>query len=331
MRPNGSYLLPFPKGWYALGPSSELPRGGVLARRFMGQDIVLFRTQSGAPAAVDAYCPHMGAHFAYGGDVQGETIRCPFHSFRFDTGGMCVATGYGTKPPPKARLRSWPLCERSGALLVYYDAEGGAPQWNLPELDMSGWNAPIWKTWRLSSHPQETCENSVDIGHLAVVHGYDSVEKLADLRTEGPILQTHYAMTRPAGPLTVRSEFIIRIFGMGYSLVEVSIPRYGLQSRLFVMPQPTDPGQMILYTAVVVRKVTEPQRINPLLWVVPRPLLNAIVSRTIASGFAHDIAQDFAIWENKIYVHPAILAEGDGPIGKFRHWARQFYPAEAQS
>lgn len=56
---------------------------------------------------MDAYCPHLGAHLGIGGTVEGETLRCPFHAFRFDTGGVCVATGYGTKPPPTARARVW--------------------------------------------------------------------------------------------------------------------------------------------------------------------------------------------------------------------------------
>ena len=37
------------------------------------------------------------------------------------------------------------------------------------------------------------------------------------------------------------------------------------------------------------------------------------------------IEQDIPIWENKIYVHPPVLVDGDGPIGLFRRWAKQFY------
>lgn len=114
---HGRSLPGFPAGWFAVGFSHELSRGQMLSRQCMGQQLVLFRTQSGLACAVDAYCPHLGAHFSYGGTVLGEVIRCPFHGFCFDQRGACVATGYGTKPPPAARLRTWPLRETSGMLL----------------------------------------------------------------------------------------------------------------------------------------------------------------------------------------------------------------------
>ncbi|MGW6536482.1 hypothetical protein ACWGBV_14385 [Streptomyces sp. NPDC055051] len=40
------------------------------------------------------------------------------------------------------------------------------------------------------------------------------------------------------------------------------------------------------------------------------------------------VSQDFPVWSTKRYVSPPRLARGDGPIGPFRHWARQFYPPD---
>ena len=54
-------------------------------------------------------------------------------------------------------------------------------------------------------------------------------------------------------------------------------------------------------------------------------LINAIITRATFNGFAHDTQQDFVIWQHKRYVQPPILAEGDGPIGRYRLWAKQFY------
>src|SRR5687768_17607116 len=91
----GAELLPYPTGWYCVGWSDQLPPGGLRTQRLAGHEIVVFRTRAGQAAAVDAYCSHMGAHLAEGGTVEDETIRCPFHGFCFDTGGVCVKTGYG--------------------------------------------------------------------------------------------------------------------------------------------------------------------------------------------------------------------------------------------
>jgi len=45
----------------------------------------------------------------------------------------------------------------------------------------------------------------------------------------------------------------------------------------------------------------------------------------VARNYLADVTQDLAIWEHKTYVHPPRLAEGDGPVGRYRTWTRQFY------
>ncbi len=42
-------------------------------------------------------------------------------------------------------------------------------------------------------------------------------------------------------------------------------------------------------------------------------------------GYLKDVLQDIPMWSTKAYVNLPALAEGDGPIGPYRRWARQFY------
>jgi hypothetical protein len=69
-------LKPHPTGWYVVSASHELKKGDIVTRKFCGKDIIIFRTQSGKACVSDAHCPHMGAHLAHGGVVEGETIQC---------------------------------------------------------------------------------------------------------------------------------------------------------------------------------------------------------------------------------------------------------------
>jgi len=57
-----------------------------LAVRYFGQDLVLYRGESGRAYLVEAYCPHMGTHLAKNTtsyvvrdktQVEGDSIRCP--------------------------------------------------------------------------------------------------------------------------------------------------------------------------------------------------------------------------------------------------------------
>src|SRR5690242_16415474 len=99
--------LPFPSGWFCVAASADIAPSAIRTLTFMGQELVLFRTESGAIGLVDAYCPHLGAHMGHGGRVEGETLRCPFHGFCFERSGACV-TAYDRKAPAKVRVRSWP-------------------------------------------------------------------------------------------------------------------------------------------------------------------------------------------------------------------------------
>lgn len=90
--PSGSYRYPFapyPDGWFLLLESKQLGLGEVVPLRYFGRDLVAFRTASGRAVVADAHCPHMGAHIGYGGTVEGEAVRCPFHNWRFDVDGRC--------------------------------------------------------------------------------------------------------------------------------------------------------------------------------------------------------------------------------------------------
>lgn len=322
-------LPPYPNGWYSLGLSRELKSGQLRAMRFMGEDVVLFRTHSGKVCLMDAYCPHMGGHFGFGGTIAGETIRCPFHGFCFDTNGDCVSTPYGTKPPPTAIAKTWTVRDVNGFILAYHHAGHHMPDWEIPEIDFTGWTSLLSVSFDLRSHPQETSENSVDLGHFTVVHGYTDVDTLKPLRTEGPYLTAKYVMHRKAGFLgraeKIRAEFEVHVHGLGYSYVEVEVPQYGLHYRNFVLSTPLDEGKVNLRLGLSLKKVTHKWKVNPALAFLPSSLVNAIVQRASFKGYIHDVMQDFDIWENKTYIAPPALAKGDGPVGRYRQWAKQFY------
>ena len=59
------YPMPMPFGWYAVSYADELAPGESRAVRYFNQDLVLFRTESGTPVLLEAYCPHLGACLLY--------------------------------------------------------------------------------------------------------------------------------------------------------------------------------------------------------------------------------------------------------------------------
>ncbi|MCB9283384.1 MAG: Rieske (2Fe-2S) protein [Lewinellaceae bacterium] len=319
---SASELPPFPNGWYVFALSGELAPAKLIARRFMGQEVTLFRTECGKVAAVDSYCPHLGAHFGYGGKVKGEVLQCPFHGFEFNATGQCTATGYGTTVPPKAQLKSWPIREQNGFILIYHHEEGCEPEWEVPTIDTTDWTPLICRTYTLNDHPQETTENSVDFGHFTFVHGYRKPKTIQEFEVDGPFLSTGYEVKRTFEVLGIRlGEYTLtfkpRVYGLGFSMVKVRVPLFRVEGRFWVLPTPTDERKLTLRLAMRLKKWPT--------WL--GGLTSRLMAFYILKNYAADAEMDFPIWENKRYLKMPALAEGDGPIWKYRRWARQFYGA----
>ena len=322
--------LGLPAGWYFVGPSATVPTGKVVIRTLFEREILLYRTQGGTFAASDPHCPHLGAHLGHCGEVRGESLRCPFHGFAFDVTGECVATGYGGKLPPAAQLRTWPTEERWGLLFVWLDEARRAPWFSLPDFDMTGWPPFLLHTTSLHSHPQEISENAVDAGHFTVLHGYSAVTMRADIEIEGPTLTAHYALKRAADFLGksdqfFESEFDARLYGLGVNHIHAEADNFGLATRILVLQTPTGTGQIDLTLAITVL-LREPRRLHPLAALLPRSLSHWLIQRGAMWGFKRDVSQDLVMWEKKAFLPRPALASGDGPIGRYRAWCRQFYP-----
>ena len=328
---NAFQLPPYPSGWFVICLSEDLKVGDIKNEVFCGEEVVVFRTANGRAVVMEAYCPHMGAHFGHGGKVQGESIECPFHGFCFDPEGTCVKTGYGTKPPPQARTRTWPVREQNGVVMAYHHPDGTAPDWEIEPHDGEGWTETKFKTWKLSSHPQEIAENSVDIGHFSIVHGYDEVKEFEAESPSGPYLFRRYGMARVAnfvgkGGKKVHVEFDVHQHGLGYARVEAHAVEFGLTSRHYVMPTAIDGKDIYLRIGVSLDKSYQPKKILPILAIMPKAILTPLLLSGYYREFQKDVSDDFKVWKNKIYIHPPALAKGDGPVALYRKWAEQFYP-----
>ncbi len=104
---------------------------------------------------------------------------------------------------------------------------------------MNGWTRAIYRKFTLFDHPQETTENSVDVGHFAFVHKYRNTRMLREAVTDGPYLSTSYATQRAAPGqeqffpnFRFDFQFETHIYGLGYSLVNVTVPSAHVKARL---------------------------------------------------------------------------------------------------
>lgn len=155
-------LTDWPQGWYAVARSCDLSRGSILRLTLAQHEIVLFRTASGALGALDAHCPHMGAHLGLG-HVRGEHLECGLHCWRLGVDGHIAAQ--------TRRARAWAVRERGGLVLLEF---GGAR-----ELPSAGDPNFLWTTTApidVAAHWHALATNAFDMPHLVTVHRRELVE-----------------------------------------------------------------------------------------------------------------------------------------------------------
>lgn len=156
----------WPVGWYTVARSRDLPRGGRLARRLAGAEVVLFRGHEGEVAAVAAACPHMGTHLRHG-EVVGDRLRCPMHHWSFGADGAGEkADGARCRP-----LRVWPVAERYGLIFVAVGLEQEPDLPPLPapaDLELYAWRSggPI----EVATSWFSLMVSGFDMEHLGAVH-----------------------------------------------------------------------------------------------------------------------------------------------------------------
>lgn len=293
----------------------------------MGTEAVLYRTASGRVCLAEAYCPHLGANIGLAGTVRGELIYCPLHGLGFGADGRCVSSPDG-RPPRTARLGRFETCEVDGVILAYYDPDGLPAPWRIQSRAPGGrWPAPTTRTWRFRGHPQEVSENSVDLAHLSELHRFRQVRLVEPVTTDGPRLRARYAIRRrilfTAG---VDSEFSVRVEGLGYSVVELSIPSLGWEVYQLVLPTSVDESDVDLRLSVSLRRAEGARGWRRLLGARP---VTALAQRAIANIVAAEINRDIPIWEHKRYLDRPALGPAEGPIGRHRRWTRQFYAPPA--
>ena len=322
------YPMPIPFGWFHVSYSSELAVGEAKPIKYFGKDMVLFRTESGQAKCIDAYCPHMGAHLGYGihelngqgGEVQGETVVCPFHGWKFNGEGECKDVPYAKNIPPKVKdkqcMPKYDVVEKNQVIWVWYHPDPNqGPLFELKDieeaqLENGEWGAIENHRYHLPTHIQEIAENGADPAHFQFVHGTAHIPAVADADF-GEYVR-HVVLTSkldtPRGQVDGRIAF--EGVGPGQSIVTFG----GIcDTVLMGNVTPIDEENIEVNFGFIQR--TGPDGKVP----------TGGVAAAIKADIIQQLEEDRPIWTHKMYRPNPILCDGDGPIAKFRKWYSQFY------
>lgn len=108
--------------WYLALTGAELPAGGFVRRKILGEPLLIGRTALGRVFALRDICPHRGIPLSYG-RFDGCEVSCFYHGWRFDPEGRCTAIP--SMLPDQAinldriRVKSFPCRESQGLVWVF--------------------------------------------------------------------------------------------------------------------------------------------------------------------------------------------------------------------
>ena len=325
-----TYPPPYPDGWYRVAASREIKPGEVKHVQCLGEQIALFRSRpQGRIAAVEAYCPHLGANLAQG-RVEGDWLQCPFHSWQVDGDGR-IRDRPDAEDRPLAH-RHWEAIDYYGMVMIYRSARPDAEApYRLPPQPKIDSRQFVYRgrydAGEVDMHIVEFVENSVDYRHFAQIHG---VMRIPWTNIKLPWIRIRH---EPSWSLDDTLEHV-SYFGDEATLEIGGRAREGTRARALITF--LGPGSIVKFDFDVpkIGEVTMFQTHTPVAplrqrvsfrWFAARRVPRIFVSYVVGNWISQ-WRQDLKIWEAKIYRQRPLLDAGDGPVGKMRRWYRQFYP-----
>ena len=123
--------------WLPAIRSDELPAPDCppLRVKLLGEELIGYRTTSGAVGLIQNACPHRGASLFFGRNEE-DGLRCVYHGWKFDVSGACV--DMPSEPAEsnfrtKVKAKAYPTHERNGIIWAYMGPREVPPP--LPDIE----------------------------------------------------------------------------------------------------------------------------------------------------------------------------------------------------
>jgi phenylpropionate dioxygenase-like ring-hydroxylating dioxygenase large terminal subunit len=128
--------------WYPIAASEEVGRS-PLARRLLDVPLVLYRSTSGEPVALEDRCAHRPVRLS-DGTVEGDLIRSSYTGFAYDATGRCVSVPSQDHVPYDAAVRSFPVRDDGSFVWTWVGEPGLATLRTPPDTSLlrrEGWTS----------------------------------------------------------------------------------------------------------------------------------------------------------------------------------------------
>jgi phenylpropionate dioxygenase-like ring-hydroxylating dioxygenase large terminal subunit len=206
---SGTRAMPFVRNcWYPAAWSHEVGRA-LVARTMLGEKVVLYRTEAGAPVALEDRCCHKFLPLSLG-KLKGDTVECGYHGLTYDPSGACIRVPGQLRIPPQARVHSYRAVDHLGLVWIWPGNPTMADRgklFQLPPYGAPGWTANRGPYTHIKAAYQHLIDNLLDPAHVSFVHlstlGSSSMADIpVETRDDGDIVTViRWTLDQPPVPI----------------------------------------------------------------------------------------------------------------------------------
>jgi len=194
--------------WYVAGWSDDYTRD-LKAQTLLGDNVVFYRRNDGAPVALEDACPHRKLPLSMGA-LEGDTVVCGYHGLTFDCTGTCIdsPTQRGMTPR-RAVVRSYPVVDRYRLLWIWMgDPDKANPDdiFEIKNFDNPDWGYTDGGVLPIACNYLWVVDNLLDPSHVAWVHvssfggaGTDNAP-LDMVKTDQGVIVSRWIYGQPPSP-----------------------------------------------------------------------------------------------------------------------------------
>lgn len=155
--------------WYVALRGDEVSRA-LVRREILGVQTVFYRTEAGAPVALQDRCGHRSFPLSKS-RLEGDTIVCGYHGLRYGSSGTCIEVPGQAGVKGRFGVRAFPLVERGPFVWIWPGDPALADPALIPDMPWlgEGWDVQIGYMEAPGNYVH-LHENLLDLSHLTFLH-----------------------------------------------------------------------------------------------------------------------------------------------------------------
>ncbi len=158
--------------WYIACLEDELKVQNPLKKKICGEELVIFRTESGKISVIEDRCCHRNVNLSLG-YIQGENIKCGYHGWEYNCDGKCVripSLSNEERIPAGAKVKAYTVIIKHRCVWVWIGEDARIDESLIPPMSEMDEYPMVYNYHFIDADLQLVAESLFDAYHINHVH-----------------------------------------------------------------------------------------------------------------------------------------------------------------